>query len=108
MKVSELTNAVIAEYIHIDANDTLIAPFLDAAKQYAASYTGRTISELDAYEDITIAVLALMSDMYDQRSMIVDKANINQTAIGILSAHSINLIPRETDPEEEPDEEVEG
>ena len=94
MKVSELTNAIIAEYIHIDEDDTLISPFLAAAKQFAATYTGHTEAELDNYEDITIAVLAIMSDMYDQRSMVVDKDNLNQTAVGILSAHSVNLLPQ--------------
>jgi len=94
MKVGELTNEVIAEYIHIEADDVLIDPFLDAAKQFAASYTGRSIEDLDNYDDITIAILTIMSDMYDQRSMIVDKDNLNQTAVGILSAHSINLLPK--------------
>ena len=93
MEVSELTNATIAEYIHIADDDALIEPFKAAALQFAATYTGRTEEELDRFEDITVAILALMSDMYDQRSMIVDKNNINQTALGILSAHSVNLLP---------------
>ena len=54
-----------------------------------------------AFGIITIALLVLVGDMYDNRQMYVDKANINRTADTILGMHSVNLIPEEIIREEE-------
>jgi hypothetical protein len=51
---------------------------------------------LDAHEDVTMAVLALVSDMYDNRQMTVDSSNSNRLVESILSLHSVNLIPGES------------
>lgn len=64
-----------------------------AAIAYCVGYTGLTKEELDNHEDITIAVLTLISDMWDNRSMTVDRANINRVVDTILGMYCINLLP---------------
>lgn len=101
MRVSELTRNVVAEFCRIiieDQTETellVLDAMIDAAKKYCIGYTGLTEEELDEHEDITVALLVLVSDMYDNRQMYVDKANINRTADSILSMHCVNWIPEE-------------
>lgn len=63
-----------------------------AAIAFAKGYTGLTETELDIHEDITIAVLMLIADMYDNRQLQVDKNTINRTADTILGMYSVNLL----------------
>ena len=95
MKVSELTDTIIAEYIHIDPNDALLDTVLESAVSEACSYTGLTEAQLDEHEDITIAVLMMAADNYDIRSAHVDKPENNSAVERILSMNSINLLQKE-------------
>ena len=101
MKVSELTQAVVADYCRIIIEDQtepellVLDAMIKAAKQYCIGYTGLTEAELDDHEDITVAVLVLVSDMYDNRQMQVDKSSVNRTADTILGMHCVNWIPDE-------------
>ena len=100
MKISELTPQIIAEYVHIDPDDLLLTPLKEAAINYAVKYTGHTVTELDAYEDVTIAVLLLISDFYDQRTSHTDKPVNNPAIETILSLHSVNYLPTAEEDEE--------
>ncbi len=93
MKISELTPQIIAEYVHIEADDLLLEPCRKAAVNYAVSYTGHTEAELDEYEDVTIAVLLKISDFYDQRTEHTDKGINNPAVETILSMHRVNHLP---------------
>ncbi len=99
MKISELTLETIANHLrempdNLDENDkSLIEAMLTASIDYCKGFTGLTAEELDSFEDTTIAVLALVSDMWDNRSMTVDKANTNRVVDTILSMHCTNLVP---------------
>ena len=64
-----------------------------AAVNYCIGYTGLSVADLDDHEDITIAVLTLISDMWDNRSMTVDRANVNRVIDTILGMHCVNLVP---------------
>ena len=103
MKVSELNLSQICDYCRImedDLTDTekvTIEAMRTAAINYCISYTALTEAQLDEHEDITIAVLALISDMYDNRLRYVDKGNVNRTVETILNLHCFNLIPGELD-----------
>ena len=63
-----------------------------AAIAFVKGFTGLSEEELDQHEDITIAVLMLIADMYDNRQIQVDKNTINRTADTILGMHSVNLL----------------
>jgi uncharacterized phage protein (predicted DNA packaging) len=96
MKTSELTVEEVCSYIHLDessADDERdISTFISAAKSYVQNYTGLTAAEIDTYEDITVAVLVLVQDMYDNRTYYVDSSNVNKVVESILSLHCKNLI----------------
>lgn len=72
---------------------TLLEAMKVAAINYCIGYTGLTEMELDDHEDITIAVLTLISDMWDNRSMTVDRSTPNKVADTILGMYSVNLLP---------------
>ena len=92
MKVSELTESVIANYCRImeedvtDSERVSLEALKTAAVSYVMSYTGLSLEEIDNHEDISIAVLTLIADMYDNRAMTVDKKEVNRTAEIILDA----------------------
>ena len=98
MKVSELTLPLIAQHLNeveesLPENDkNLINAMKAAAVKFCADYTGLSTEELDNFEDITVVVLALISDMYDNRQTTVDRGNVNRIVDTILGMHSINLL----------------
>lgn len=93
--ISELTTQDLADYIRLDATETdtaLLTTILQACKDYVKGYTGHTIEELDEFKDVTIAVMVLAQDMYDNRAYYVDSANVNKVVDAILGLHSTNLL----------------
>lgn len=96
MRVREITAAIIADYLRIpdpDENDLKeLETYKSAALAFVKGYTGLTSVQLNEFEDISIAVLVLCQDMYDNRSYYVDKTNINKVVSTILDMHSRNLL----------------
>jgi uncharacterized phage protein (predicted DNA packaging) len=95
VKVSEITEPILVEYLRLnDEPDEIVSmtPLLESAKSYVKSYTGLTDAQLDEHEDITIAIHVLVQDMYDNRSMYVDKNNVNKVVDTILGMHCVNLL----------------
>lgn len=92
MKVSEITSDTLVEYLRLDESEELLEQILTASIRYVQSYTGLTVKEIDQHEDITHAVLVLCQDMHDNRSLYVDKSNINKVVEAILGLHSVNLL----------------
>ena len=93
-RVSEITTKDIADFIRLDevgsAEETQLNTFLDVAKDYIKNYTGLT--DLDEYADLVIVGYIICQDMYDNRSMYVDKSNLNKTVQTILDMHTrVNL-----------------
>jgi uncharacterized phage protein (predicted DNA packaging) len=99
MLVSELTVANLKNYLRVDTNidDTLLAVILPAAKRFCAQYTGLTLEDLDDYEDMPLAVLAVAADMYEVRQVTLNGTQINPTTAQILGTYSTNLLPSEGD-----------
>lgn len=92
MKLSEVTIQTVSEYLKIDSTDTMIPIILPAAKSYVLKYTGIAETDADNYEDLTIALLVLCSDMYDNRQMAVSGSNVNRAVQSILDMHCLNLL----------------
>lgn len=94
MKLSELDLSTVKGYLRVDGDDDneLLEAIISAGTQYAVTYTGLTVEQLDCYADVPLAVLAVCADMYDLRQFTVQNAVINPTAQQILSAYSCNLI----------------
>lgn len=95
-KVSDITTQDLAEYIRIDevtTDDTnLLNSLLMVAKVFIGEYTGHSVQELDAYRDFVIVVFVLVQDMWDNRTLYVDKSNLNKVVETILGMHSVNLL----------------
>lgn len=94
--VSNITYQDIADYIRlteIDQNDiSTLNTLLNISKNFIQNYTGRTEQELDNYADFVIVVFILCQDMWDTRTMYVDKSNLNKVVETILGMHSVNLL----------------
>ena len=98
-KVSEITIEDVADYVRIDlaAEARNIQTYLNIAKHFISSYTGIPITNeegesLDDFPDFVIVVYVLCQDMYDNRTMYVDKSNVNKVVQTILDMHTRNNI----------------
>lgn len=91
-KVSDITMNEVAEFIRLGEVDATeekqLSAFLEIAKDYIKNYTG--LEDLDEYADLVIVVLILCQDMYDNRTMYVDKSNVNRVVQTILDMHTRN------------------
>ena len=89
-KVSEITTADIADYIRLgevsEGEEKQLQTFLTVARNYIANYTA--LEDLDEYADLVIAVLILCQDMYDNRTLYIDKNNPNKVVQTILDMHT--------------------
>lgn len=95
-KLSEITSAQMAEFLRlpdptVDDYNTLNS-FMNIAIAYIEQYTGRTEAELDDLQDVMIAALILVQDMWDNRTMYVDSTNVNKVVDSILNLHQVNLL----------------
>jgi len=98
MKMSEITIETLETFFKLNKDELdeeevkELEMFLSGAKAYVKSYTGYTDSELDKYTEITLAVLVIAQDMYDDRTMLVDKDKINLVLKTTLGMHQNNLL----------------
>lgn len=94
MKVSTLTYQDIANYIRLseisETDKTLLNQLLSVAKAFIKDNTG--VENLDDHEDFIIVVYILCQDMYDNRTLYVDKNNLNKVVETILGMHSNNNV----------------
>mgnify|MGYP000912392024 CR=1 FL=1 len=95
MKVSEITTTHIADYLRLEEGtyaEAELQTYIDVANKFIKSYTGLDATEIDTHEDFIIVVYVLCQDMFDNRSMYVDKNNLNKVVETVLGMHSINLL----------------
>lgn len=93
-KVSDITVENLADYLRLSEitpeDEALLQTLLNISKAFIVKYTGR--ENLDDFPDFVIVVYLLVQDMYDNRTMYVDKGDFNQTVQTILGMHSVNLL----------------
>ena len=98
MTISGLTNESICKYLRVNADDLdtiVLEAAKEAAEQMIASRTGLTQEQMDEHEDLTIAYLVLIQDMYDNRSYMQDSQHTggaNKVVESILGMHERNLL----------------
>lgn len=96
MKISEVTPEILLAHCGISNADPDVLGLLEAYKaaavRYISSSTGIPAEKLDEYEDLTIAYLCLVDDMYNNRDATADKTESNPTVQYILGLHSRNLL----------------
>lgn len=89
-KVSEITTNDIADFIHKEevdeAEKSQLSTFLTVAKDFIKNYT--ELDDLDEYADLVIVVYILCQDMHDNRTLYIDKGNMNKVVQTILDMHT--------------------
>ena len=89
-KVSEITTKDIADFIRLGEvsgdEEIQLQTFLTVAKDYVTNYTA--LDDLDEYADLVVVILILCQDMYDNRSLYIDKNNPNKVVQTILDMHT--------------------
>lgn len=94
MKVSTITVKDVANYIRLtelsQEDTTLLTNLINIAKTFIKEYTG--VQDLDQYDDFTIVIFILCQDMYDNRTLYVDKTNLNKVVETILGMHTVGNI----------------
>lgn len=94
MKISEIELSDVKGYLHVyhTEDDNLLSAILIASKAFVKNYTGLSDQNLDISDDLSMAVMILASELYDNRVYTVDKAVVNPVIEAILNMHSINLL----------------
>ena len=97
MKLSEIDVPFVKEYLRQDGDedDKLIGAILEGAKDYIVKYTGQSLEQLEESEDLTIAVLVLVAEFYDNRTISVNERinlRINSMLESLIGRYSVNLI----------------
>lgn len=94
MKISQVSIGTLKTHANCFHNldDVLFDAILIAGKQFLVSYTGKTLMELDDHEDLTIALLIIATEMYDNRAVHVEFPKLGFVIRQLLDAHSINLL----------------
>lgn len=95
-KVSEIKIEDLKSYLRLTdidkTEENYLKTIINSSISYVRNYTGLTDEELDKYSDIVAVIFILCQDLYDNRSLYVDKNNINKVVENILSLHSCNLL----------------
>lgn len=96
-KVSEITAQDVWEYLNpaedlASDNEATLNNLIGISKAFISNYTGRTEEELDSYQDFVIVVFVLCQDMWDNRTLYVDKGNLSMVVETILGLHQVNLL----------------
>ena len=97
MRLSEIDVSFVKEYLRQDGNedDKLIGAILESAKDYIVKYTGQSLDQLEKNEDLTIAILVLCSEFYDNRTISVNERinlRINSMLESLIGRYSVNLL----------------
>lgn len=94
-KVSEITIEDLKNYLRIsddlsEDDKKFLKTILNSSINYIKNNTG--IDDVDKYSDLVIVVFVLCQDMYDNRTLYVDKNNVNKVVSSILGQHDNNLL----------------
>lgn len=91
MKVSEIQNKDLLEYLRIDQEENLQV-YLDAAKSYVRDYTGLTDQEIDTKPSIVPIIYVLVTEYYENRQYTVTKDKVNAAIGSTLDMYRKNLL----------------
>lgn len=95
MKISTMLVSDVARYLKLSAgeyDEVDVQTLIDVSKAYIKSYTGLDDVGLDLHDDFTIVIYILCQDMHDNRTLYVDKTNLNRVVTTILDMHATNLL----------------
>ena len=89
IKISEVDINIAKNYLRIDdecEDEEIIALSINGAIDYIKNYTNLSIEELDQMSSMTIAMLILVSDFYENRGLQIESnTKVNRMLGSILS-----------------------
>ena len=91
MKVSEIQNKDLLEYLRIDQEENL-QMYLEAAKSFVRDYTGLNDEEIDTKPSIVPLIYVLVTEYYENRQYTVTKDKINAVISSTLDMYRKNLL----------------
>lgn len=91
MKVSEITNSDLLEYLRIDEEENL-QMYLDAAKSFVKDYTSLTDEEMDVKANIVPLIYVLVAEYYENRTFTVENNKVNAVISSTLDMYRKNLL----------------
>ena len=95
MKFSEVTIEDLIRYCNAYDDESTkkdMKVILEGVKSYIKSYTGLNNEEVDDIEDLTLVLLAISADMFDNREFTVENNKVNFLYKSILDMHSMNYL----------------
>ena len=92
MRLSEITAEVAAQYAVVEPDEPLLPAFIDAARYHVLAYTGLTAEEAEEKPDVTVAALALVTELVDNRQFTADSDKVNQVLASLLDCHRRNFL----------------
>ncbi len=94
MKLSEASLASVKDFCGESSNDSdsIIEMIMAGARSFVLGYTGLTLEAADEYEDLTLAFMTLVNEMYTNRTYSVDVQNLNRFVKQILDLYRVNFL----------------
>lgn len=98
LKATDIPDKVLFDHLRLDpkyateADKQAARQMCLAAVAYIQERYGVDAQYMNGHQDIAIAVLALTRDLFDNRSMTVERTTLNPVVTSILAAHDFNLI----------------
>lgn len=94
MKINEINLEYLKQYLRVDGaeDDALLSIILDASKAFVENFTGQDFNYLNSKADVTIALLSLCCDLYENREYAVKDSNVNRIVKTILDMHKIDNV----------------
>lgn len=93
MKINELNDKQILDSIGISKDEAnLLQIYKDAALKYIISQTALTEDEVNQKDNLTVAYLCLIGDMFENRSATVQGGKPNETVRTILGHCDNNFV----------------
>ena len=94
MKLSKATLETAKDFCGISSSDSdsILEMIMAGAKSFILGYTGLALDDADEYEDLTLAFMTLVNEMYTNRTYTIDVQNISPFAKQILDLYRVNLL----------------
>ena len=94
MKLSAVSLDNVRDFCGIssDTPDDIVQIFVDGAKHFVLSQTGLDEVAADDHDDLTLAFMTLVNEMYTNRTYTADVQNVNLFASDIIGQHRTNLL----------------
>ena len=100
MLVGQVNTWIIKEYCRIEGEvggeeELILDAILQSGKAFLRAQTGLTDDEMDLYEDLTMALFMVCSDLYENRSYTTTNSKnikVNPAADAIISQYRTNFL----------------